>query len=747
MHVLFVLALASPSLPLAGDTVRGRVTDSSDAAVVAAQVQLVELDRRTITDSAGRFAFVDVPAGAYTLVVRRVGLAPVIRRLAVSGTVDVELRAGSTPFDLDAVTVTATRRPEDPLESALAPASLGGARLARSSDISLAHAVTGLPGVRALTTGGEIGKPVIRGLTGARVLVLDNGHRLDDYSWSDEDGPSVDAALTQRIEVIRGPASVLYGSDALAGVINAVPADLPDAPPGTRVRHGSLDLFGASNNAEFGGLLRMEGASGGGLGWQVGVAGRRSEALHTPAGELENTGFAAFDGAGAIGTRGPWGRATLRAVHYGGEFHLLESDTAGAPPPPPPPGGEEEGPVRKLADDRVQFTGEFPWGGNRLEVKSQWQRHWLAETVEGDTSATAEPGFDLLLSTVSTDILWHHGGGASRASGTLGIAGSLQSNDSRGEAPIVPDANSSAGGAFALQQFTFGRFRLQGGVRIDLQRLSADSDSVLARGATTLNHSAWSGSAGLVFRASAPVAFVFNAGRSWRAPTLFELFSNGEHLGEARYEVGDPTLDPEAAVNIDVGVRWRGGRVRGEITGFSNWVDNYLYINPTGTFITPPGATDSLPVYDYVQSDAWLRGAEVMIEGELRPGFTLRGTLDHVLASRRGGKPLPLTPPLRGTVGAAWQTLRPSGARYGWRLETELVAKQTRLAPTDVPTAGYGLVHLGGDFEGRLAGRRLRVALEARNLLDKRYRDFLSRYKRFALNPGRNITLRVGTDL
>src|SRR6266581_2581990 len=199
-------------------------------------------------------------------------------------------------------------------------------RLRREQSVSLAQSLAELPGINALTTGQQIGKPIIRGLTGPRVLVLEDGSRLEDYSWSDEDGPSVDARLAQRVEVIRGPASVLYGSDALGGVVNVVPEELPDANGGPRAMHTGFEISGASNNAELEGAARVEGASGG-WGWRLFGIGRFASSLHTPAGELDNTGFSAISGEAAVGTRGGGARGstTLRYTRYGGEFKLLEA--------------------------------------------------------------------------------------------------------------------------------------------------------------------------------------------------------------------------------------------------------------------------------------------------------------------------------------------------------------------------------------------------------------------------------------
>src|SRR5438046_8700320 len=141
-----------------------------------------------------------------------------------------------------------------------------------------------MPGVRTLSTGEQVGKPVIRGLTGPRVLVLESGQRLAHCSWRDEDGPSVDARLAERVEVIRGPASVLYGSDAIGGVINVIPKDVPDGRGRPAFMRGAAELYGATNNNEVGTVLRAEGASGG-VGWSAAGSGRRAANCHTQPGE------------------------------------------------------------------------------------------------------------------------------------------------------------------------------------------------------------------------------------------------------------------------------------------------------------------------------------------------------------------------------------------------------------------------------------------------------------------------------
>src|SRR6266516_1857191 len=357
--------------------------------------------------------------------------------------------------------------------------------------------------------------------------------------------------------------------------------------------------------------------------------------------------------------------------------------------------------------------------------------------------------FDLLLNTLSLDVLAHHTVGP-RLRGTFGASGVHQTNDTRGVIPLVPGARINSGALFAFEEATIGRVSFLAGGRVDLRRLTADSNAVLKRGAEQRDYTAWSGNAGIVYRPRAALALTANLGRAWRAPTLFELFSNGAHLGEARYEIGDAGLKPEVGTNMDVGVRWQGARVRVELAGYYNTIDRFIYITPTDSFVTvstsPPA---SLRVYRYEQADARLLGGEAAVEVEVAPPLTLRARGDAVRGTNRAtSEPLPLVPPARVALGAE---LHGSGLRWAERVrlavEGEFVTRQTRLNPLDVPTAGYAVLNLEAGLDRPLGGGRgIRIDLAVRNVGNTAYRSFLSRYKEFALDPGRNLVLRLSLE-
>jgi iron complex outermembrane recepter protein len=721
MVTLLLSLLISPA-----DTVTGRVVDAAGQPIASASVEITELGRSVSTASDGTFRLA-IPPGHYTVAVRAHGYEPLVREISIgTGPTPLEIALRLSPFRLEPITVTATRQPLATEGSSLPATALAGDELRRAQSVSLAHEVDALPGVAAITTGAQIGKPVIRGFAGPRVLVLENGSRLEDYSWSDEDGPSVETAFVQRVELIRGPASVLYGSDALGGVLNVIPMQLPDAASaggrGGGITRTGFTLSGATNNAEVSAGAQVEGATGL-FGWRVAAIGRGSGNLHTPDGALDNTGFGAFNGEANGGWHWPSGGSlAMRVVHYGGEFKLLE---ANAPP------GETGGPERKAGDDRFQITGQHPVGSWRLEAKGQLQRHSLIE-LSDDSTGTESEAFNLLLRTGSLDLLAHHGGT------TLGATAVGQTSDASGRVPIVPDANTMSGAAFAFQQWNLGgpdsRWALLAGARVDARRLSVDRNDSLGTVAQDQTSSAWSGNAGLVFTPSRGLVVRLNVGRAWRAPTLFELFANGPHIGEARYELGDSTLHAESNRAVDLGLRWSGRTARLELSAYHNRVSDFIYVTPTAVVI------DSLPVYQYTQAEAELLGGEVLLEAEVSNGLILRGRAEAVRGTNLAAhEPLPLMPPVNGVAGVSLRD------RFG--VEVEGHAKPTRLNPLDVPTDGYMLLNLWGGGDVRLLGRAVRLDVSIRNALDTRYRSFLSRYKGFADDPGRNLIFRLSTGL
>lgn len=743
-----LLAMAGVQSPATAQTtsavITGRVLDRTETPVPRATVSIVELNRATTTDTAGQFRFDGVPAGRFTVAARRLGYSPAASTIVVGNSpVVIELRLLPGAQHIEAVNVTATRSPTAPLTAPLSTSVLTGAQVDREGGVSLAHSVARLPGVRNVSTGQEIGKPMIRGLFGPRILVLADGSRLEDYSWSDEDGPSIDARIAQRVEVIRGPASVLYGSDALSGVINVIPAEVPFAAGDERVRNAAAEAYVASNNVELGSALMAEGAQST-YGWRVMGTGRYSQNYQTPNGTMPNSSFWAFNGDAAFGIRGDRGNTTLRAAHYGGEFHLLE--TTG-----PEPGDPNGGPIRQVSDDRLQATNEYSAGGLRLETKAQYQRHSLAEVSDdcvpapGQTTCTRvkdQQAFGLVLNTGTLDVLAHHGG-SSALTGTVGVSGMVQGSSSSGPIFLVPSAAINSAAAFAFEQLTLGPIDLVAGARADSRHLSSDAQTQIDRAADHRSWSTASGDAGIVYHPVSNLALVANYGSGWRAPTLFDLYANGPNLAEARFEIGDPSLRTERSHNLEANLRWASERLRAEVAAYQNTVDNFIFTTPT------PETQAGLQVFRHEQSDARLTGMDAAVEGRVTDRLTLRASHDFVRGEERpSGTPLPLMPPPRTILGAELGLGR-AGSWHDLSVgsDVEIDQTQTRLNPNDFATKGYTLLNFDISASRSWRTRPIRFDLDVRNALNTTYRDYLSRFKAFANAPGVNVLIKASAGV
>lgn len=750
--VIAVAVSSSAAFSQQSASISGQVVDASGAPLPNVIASIVDIGIQTRTDSNGRFSFSKIPNSEYTLTFRRSGMSAASIARVRPGAALPNIVLSASPVVINPVTVTAARGATEIGSSVLPVSQISEEGLRRDGSISLAHSLVRLPGVRSVSTGQQIGKPMIRGFYGARVLSLQNGSRLEDYSWSEEDAPSVDPRLAQRVEVVRGPASVLYGSDALGGVVNVIPQDLPTATDSQSFRRFGGELYGASVNKEVGGTLNAEGAKGK-FGWRAIGIGRLAQSYETPDGEVEHTGFFSVNGEAAAGIRGTKSNTTLRFSHYGGEFKLLEARGPGSGGEAE--GEEEEGPERILADERLQLVNDYSFSSFRLQTKAQFQRHSLVEKSDDlcliDPVACAslppnapkeQTAFDLLLNTGTLDVLAHHDIGT-RVHGVVGLSGMFQGNDSRGPIVLIPDATTQSGAAFLFEEAQLGRLGLAFGARFDARKLAADANNTLAL--STGDDRDWSepsANAGLVLHLTQQLSLTGNAGLAWRSPTLFELYANGPHLAEGRYEIGDITLDAEHARNLDVGIRWVSPRARLEANAFRNKVADFIYITPTDQFM------GGLRVFRHVHGDALLTGGEAAAEVEVLPGLLLRARHDFVHGTNEDTEDrLPLMPAPRTAGGAEYHFTSSTFGDAFIAGEVENVLRQKRPNELDVVTAGYTLLNFDIGFSQSLFGRQGRIDIGIRNAANRKYRDFMSRYKEFALEPGRNIMVKISTGL
>jgi iron complex outermembrane recepter protein len=717
--------------------IRGIVVDSAGAPIAEARVTLLEFRRTTSTGPEGRFAFSEIAKGGYHLSVSAIGFAPVVERVTVSDTTaELRIQLKTSVVELEALQVTASPNATTLLNSPQPVSALSGQDLSLSQAPSLGETIQNLPGVRSLSTGTGIGKPVIRGLTSNRVLVVADGQRLETQQWGDEHSPNVDTEDAERIEVIRGPASVLYGSDALGGVINVVPKELPDAIGRPGFVDGSVKTAYSTNNQQPDGTVALEGAQGG-FGFRTSFTGRTSNDIGTPAGDLFNSGNRSLGGTGAVGYRGSWGTVNARYSHRDEKLEIHE-DPAEDPTATP---------LQRIGEDRAKVGVTLPFGNSRLEADAGFERNRRREFEASDATDVA---LGLLSKTYTANLHFHHAP-IGRWAGAIGVSGLFNNFDKFGAETLIPNTDVKSGGLYIFEQAEYGRWGLSFGGRYDYRRLDADADAELGTSAERRTYNSVTGNVGVLYHLSEPTALVLNVGRGFRAPSSFDLFANGVHEGTVAFERGNPDLKTEHSINTDLAFRVQTSAIRSEIGVFANYIQNYIFSRPT----TETDPESGFQIFDVSQGDARLLGVEGAFEYHPTRYLHLQGTADYTNGQNTTtDTPLPSIPPFRATY-----TARLEGDQIGL-LESpylsvggESNSKQTRLDPSEAAffaesgyqPDGYSLLNLGAGFSIPTGRNGVQVDLSLRNVLNTSYTNFLSRYKTYALDPGRNFTVRVST--
>jgi iron complex outermembrane recepter protein len=749
-----VVAVEPPDSVRETGRIVGTIRDAETGdPVAAAQVRLREMRRNEYSHADGRFHFSQLRPGRYTVGVERVGYAPAERQVVVGSeetvTVTIELRPTALNIPGVVVTGTATERGADQVYQ---PTSvIAGAELRRRLATTLAATIAHEPGIHQQYNGPAASQPVIRGMGGDRVLVLEDGHRTGDlYATASDHAVSVDPMTAERIEVLRGPAALLYGSSALGGVINViredVPRSLPDRVSGTASLQGESVNRGATMGA-------AALASVGRIAVRAEASGRQAGDTRTPLGTLESTDLEGYNlGAGAslISTWGFVGVAARQnRLDYGvpGEF-------GGVVIPGAHPGGVGIETLRRSARfEAGHLTGLGVF--NALEISASLT-HYLHDEIEGRTPQTGEAffgaRFDQLTGGVDVTLSHEHAGRRFLRGGTLGLEYRGKDLRTFGSSPGTRSATERNLAAFLYEEFNLApAARLQAGLRYDHARVSPYHHDPISVGDRDIpvrerTFGSVSGSVAALLDVARDWTVGVNVARAFRRPAIEELYSDGPHLADYSFDIGNPELDPEVGLGFDAFVRAALPSLRLEASVFGNRIRNYIHYQATGE-IDP--RFRRFPVFEARGDDARFVGAEARAQWEVSRGLVLDATAAGVRATRvTNDEPLPDIPPVTVTTRARYETDR-WFATLGW----DGAAAQNRVpqpfaSPTDGemiypqrPTSGHGLLNAGVGWRWSAGARLHSLTLQAHNLLDAEWRDHLSRVKDVAPQPGRNIQL------
>ncbi len=389
---------------------------------------------------------------------------------------------------------------------------------------------------------------------------------------------------------------------------------------------------------------------------------------------------------------------------------------------------------QRIRTTRWTADGTIRGATQRVQLQAGLEENRRAEFANAST-LTVDLGLRSRTGTAFAN--WHHAPWRG-LTGTVGTAVQETRVRTFGSETLIPDNTARAFGLYVLEQIIRGPWSVSGGARHDWRTLSTPGSRALNLHATSRAFNALTGTLGAVYRADAPVSLAMNIARGFRAPSASDLYANGFHEGTRAFEIGQRDLRVETSLNTDLGLRLRTARTTGELTAFVNRIRDYIYLAPVGT---AGRALDSLQVR---QGNARLVGAEAALSVALAGGWSASTTADAVHATNTSDRTaLPFVPPLRASSTVRWDERAPGRS---FSVSGEWNARQTRTFRSDFAPPAYAVLHANAGTS-RLTSRGLvHLDLSVRNVLNTRYRDFMSRYKEFADAAGRTVVVRVGAD-
>jgi iron complex outermembrane recepter protein len=723
IRVLLVLliALSAMGQTRPRGTLRGVVTlERTGDPVHHATVRIVTLGRSVETNEDGVFEFTNLRPGRYDVLAHLHPLSDARQTVEVLADQVSELNFALRISPIhEEVTVTASGREESTLESFQTVASLGRLELVGKVGPSIGEVLENETGVAKRSAGPGTGRPVIRGFDGDRVLIMQDGLPTGTLSYQSGDhAEPMDVMSMERLEVVRGPATLLYGSNAIGGVVNAISTHHEyHQHPHEGVR-GAITGSAGNANGLAAGNGSFEYGRNGWLLWGGGGAQRTGD-YSTPVGVIENSHTRTTN-------------ANIGLGHYGPKFfHSLGYNTSegryGVPSPPEAEDDHDD-------DDRDHHGHEDInldfrrhnlrySGGMRnlnswidlatLQVNySDWKHQEIADGAIENEFFNKQVVYRGVFNQRKRGLL----------SGSFGFQGTHRDYKAIGEEAFTPPVKQNSFGVFGLQQFDVERFKVQLGGRVERTGYNPT-------GGESRSFAGFSGGAGVQVPLWHGGVFVTNYSHSFRAPALEELYAFGPHAGNLTWEIGNPNLRRERGNGIDLSLRQIGSRVRAELNYFHYWMRDFVYLAPTGEI------EDGLVEAEYNQADARYRGVEGRLDLGVHRNFWLNLGFDQVHADLRPTEtPLPRIPPMRGRIGvdARWRA-------FSVRPSVILADQQDRIFLTETPTAGWATFNLNSSFVRATQHTIHTVGFSAFNLNDRLYRNHLSFIKEFAPEIGRGV--------
>ncbi|AWA29323.1 TonB-dependent receptor [Flavobacterium magnum] len=731
--IFLALLLGSPLLNFAQNKLSGVVTDSVNKPLKGVSVFLPDIHKSAVTDETGAYVLQNLPSGTVKIAFSFVGYDTDNRSIPINpgeNVLDIQLQPSE--FKMDEVVVSTVFNKLQS-QNVMKVDHANVRQLQHKGAVTLIDGVATMPGVSQISTGTSIGKPVIRGLSGNRVLVYSQGVRLENQQFGDEHGLGLNDSGVESVEVIKGPASLLYGSDALGGVLyfnpeKFAPAQTVMADFGQKVfsntsgSNTTLGLKTSTENLKF--LVRGNYTTH--SDYAVPDGDRVTNTRYNEQDFKTGIGFSNANYSGVL-------RYNFNALNLGIPENGISEQTHSKTP---------DYPRQRVYNHLLSLNNSVFLGNSKLDLDLGYIANTRSEFEE-----TATPNLKMQLNTVNYDAKFHLPK-FGRWESIVGIQGMHQSNTNKAEEFLIPDAATDDFGIFGTANYEWKSDVLQAGLRYDNRRISSEAHGIagvegsfksMARSFDSFN-----ASVGYKKNLGKPVTIRLNVASGFRAPNLAELASNGVHEGTNRYEIGDPDLKTEQNLQTDLNLEYKNDHFEFFVNGFYNFVNHYIYTAPTAAQI------DDHDVLRYVQDDAALYGGEAGLHIHPHPLDWLHyeTSFEMVNGKRKDGDYLPLIPAnnWNNTLRAEF-SLKNFTDGYA-SLNVSHTFGQPHVGAFETESGGYTLVNLGFGGNVKLGKAAFNVSLNGNNILGETYIAHLSRLKTDGIpNIGRNIILGVHFNL
>jgi len=726
---LFVLLFAGGSL-IAQNEISGVVTSPEGEPLIGAVVYLPDQHTGTVADLNGVYRLRELPKGTLKIHYSYLGYNSRLETVVMNGSPkQINILLKPAPIETQEVVVVGGYNSTQH-ENAVKIDVIKSGVISSSGTPNFTESLTRIPGVDMISKGSGISKPVIRGLAMNDILVLSNGVRFENYQYSDHHPMGIDEFGIESVEVIKGPASLLYGSDAIGGVIDFVkekPAPVGQVQGDFNTQFYSNSL-GATTN------LGVKGTSGH-FFWGVRGGGKtNADYLQGGGSFVPNSRFNEWSFKGNAGYTGKIGSFKLYYDAGEQQLGLVEPEVI---PLITERGRKSEIWYQIFGNRLLSSQNKIYLGQYKLEFNAALQKANLLHYDE-----RSDPFIEMGLSTLTYETKLYF---PSLGNGEyiLGFQGFDQQNENlQGrETILLPDAVTKNYSGFTLLQYTFFKtLKVQGGARYDHRLIDTESYGQPSdpefHPAISNNYDSFSGSFGATYDLHNQLFFRANFSAAFRAPNLAELTSNGLH--ENRYEQGNPALKPQRAYGSDLSLHYHIDHVSFDLAGFYNKINDYIFLSPTGT-----ESADGFPVYRYLQSNAGLYGGEAVVHIHPKPVEWLHfeTTYTSVTGKRENEEYLPLIPAHKLRVEFRGEKKKLGLLENGYlKISTLHAFDQNKLAHEEEATPGYTLFDAGVGATVKVSGQPFEWGITLNNIFDLRYIDHLSTLKEAGyFNPGRNF--------